>query len=393
MSLTEHTMTLAKGERRSARVILVSAAQQVLLIRFVVERQHKPFVFWATPGGGVENGETDLEAARRELDEELALDIALTGPIHTFTSIFEHEGKPINGVDVFFLGRHEPQGVALHFKTEAERTAMKEIRWWTITELERSSEAIFPPDLARLLRSIPPAPPLPKDELSPFDTRVLDLPASFNFRDLGGLPTRHGLTVKPGRLYRSGDPSQLDPANRQSLLAIGLRTVVDLRMSLELEERGVGQLDPSCTHLHFPLFESVRPNWISPTDQSPEATAKRYLEMLSDGTETLVRTVMALSEHDVYPLAIHCAAGRDRTGIIVACVLDLLGVEDKAIASDYALSDRAVNDGARAHSQTMLHLLAGIREQYGSTRELLKAQGVSDEVFDQFRRNLVSTNS
>jgi 8-oxo-dGTP diphosphatase len=140
-------------DRRSARVILLNAAQQVLLIRFVVERNHQPFVFWATPGGGVERGETDLDAARRELVEELALDIPLTGPVHTFTSILEHEGNPIKGVDVFFLGRHVPQGVALHFKTEAERAAMKEIKWWTIIELERSSEAIFPPDLARLLRS------------------------------------------------------------------------------------------------------------------------------------------------------------------------------------------------------------------------------------------------
>jgi 8-oxo-dGTP diphosphatase len=210
-------MTLAKEERRSARVILLNAAQQVLLIRFVVDRQHKPFVFWATPGGGVENGETDLEAARRELNEELALDVSLTGPVHTVSSIFEHEGKPLKSVDVLFLGHHEPQGLALHFKTEAERAAMKEIRWWTITELEQSSETIFPPDLAEVLRSLQRVPPLPEDEPSSNDTRVLDLPTSFNFRDLGGLPTRHGLTVKAGRLYRSGDPSQLDPTNTRSV--------------------------------------------------------------------------------------------------------------------------------------------------------------------------------
>jgi hypothetical protein len=152
----------------------------------------------------------------------------------------------------------------------------------------------------------------------------------------------------------------------------------------------VGQLGLSCTYLHRPLFERIRPNWISPTDQSPEATAKRYLEMLSDGTETLVRTVIALCEQDAYPLAIHCAAGRDRTGITVACVLDLLNVEENAIASDYARSDVAVDDSGRAHSQTMHYFLAGIRKQYGSTRELLSAQGVADKVFDRLLCNLVS---
>jgi 8-oxo-dGTP pyrophosphatase MutT (NUDIX family) len=65
--------------RRSARVILLNAAQDVLLIRFVVERHDQPFVFWATPAGSVEDGETDLDAARRELAEELALNVVLAG--------------------------------------------------------------------------------------------------------------------------------------------------------------------------------------------------------------------------------------------------------------------------------------------------------------------------
>jgi len=139
--------------RRSARVILLNSAQQVLLIRFVVGRQGKPFVFWATPGGGVEKDETDLEAAGRELGEELALDIALTGPVHTFASTFEHEGRLVDNVDVFFLGRHETEGAALHFETQAERAAMRELRWWTIAELERSFETVFPPDLPKVLRT------------------------------------------------------------------------------------------------------------------------------------------------------------------------------------------------------------------------------------------------
>jgi hypothetical protein len=77
------------------------------------------------------------------------------GPVHSVASTFEHAVKPVNNIDVFFLGRHEQQSVALHFKTQSERAAMKEIRWWTIAELERSSETVFPPDLAQVLRSLP----------------------------------------------------------------------------------------------------------------------------------------------------------------------------------------------------------------------------------------------
>jgi 8-oxo-dGTP pyrophosphatase MutT (NUDIX family) len=105
-------MKPARDGRRYARIILLNAAQQVLLIRFVVERHPELFIFWA-PGGRVEEGETDFDAARHELAEELALDIALTGPVHTVPSTFEHQGKPVNNIDVFFLGRHETLGVAL----------------------------------------------------------------------------------------------------------------------------------------------------------------------------------------------------------------------------------------------------------------------------------------
>ena len=110
-----------------------------------------------SPGIGdqqdVEEGESDLGAARRELLEELHLEIPLSAPVHEVTSTFEFEGKPLTSTDVFFLGRHESQRVELHFATQVERVAMKELRWWTIEELERSSETVFPADLAKVLRS------------------------------------------------------------------------------------------------------------------------------------------------------------------------------------------------------------------------------------------------
>ena len=104
--------------------------------------------------GGVEEAETDLDAARRELREELHLELPLAGPVHEVTSTFEYEGKPLTSTDVFFLGRQESPGVELHFATEAERVAMKELKWWTIEDLERSSEIVFPGDLAKILRSL-----------------------------------------------------------------------------------------------------------------------------------------------------------------------------------------------------------------------------------------------
>jgi 8-oxo-dGTP diphosphatase len=153
---TESSIVLqpATRQRRSARIILLSSAQQVLLIRFVIERGCEPFEFWATPGGAVEQGETDLVAAQRELNEELGLDILLAGPIYCAAASFEYEGETINAHVVFFVGRCEQQTLTLKFATPAERAAMKEIRWWSVAELETTSATVFPPDLAKLLRTV-----------------------------------------------------------------------------------------------------------------------------------------------------------------------------------------------------------------------------------------------
>jgi protein-tyrosine phosphatase len=231
----------------------------------------------------------------------------------------------------------------------------------------------------------------PSTETLPVEVELLKFPASFNWRDLSGLPTRNKQAVATRRLYRSGDPSRLDSQAAGALLgAIGLRTIIDLRTTIELKDCGIERLLPGCKHLHLPLFETVRQNWVAPSDHSPTATAARYMEMLRDGTETIVQIVLGIGSVGMCPLLIHCAAGRDRTGIVVACLLDLLEVADEAIATDYSLSDPVVCDGGRAHSTTMLEFLTLLRAEYGSTRDLLSARGVADNVIDQASRDLVA---
>lgn len=153
MSESEMTQPRKLPERRSARGILLDAAGRVLLIRFAVERSGRPFVFWATPGGAIEAGETEVDAARRELREELGLDIALTGPVHDAESEFEFEGERIRSIDVYFVGRCDVPAPALRFATEGERKAMKVVRWWSVAEIEGTGETIFPTELAAIVRS------------------------------------------------------------------------------------------------------------------------------------------------------------------------------------------------------------------------------------------------
>jgi 8-oxo-dGTP pyrophosphatase MutT (NUDIX family) len=135
--------------RQAGRAILRDDAGRVLLIHFELPNM----TFWATPGGGMEPGETPLAAAIRELREELGIAVALEGPVHRAVGIFEFEGVLIENTDHFFAGRWNgtPRLIGA---TESESAALTQARWWTVEEIEGSQEAIFPRDLAEVLRRL-----------------------------------------------------------------------------------------------------------------------------------------------------------------------------------------------------------------------------------------------
>jgi 8-oxo-dGTP pyrophosphatase MutT (NUDIX family) len=140
--------------RKAARVILLDEDDRVLLIRFSITRTGGSVTFWATPGGGLEGDEDLLSGAKRELMEELGLELPLTGPIHEATAVFEHEGALLENTDTFFLARCAASAPRLDGVDDAERRVMQTIRWWRADEIAASAEAIFPPDLAEVVRRV-----------------------------------------------------------------------------------------------------------------------------------------------------------------------------------------------------------------------------------------------
>lgn len=211
-----------------------------------------------------------------------------------------------------------------------------------------------------------------------------------NLRDLGRLPTRDGeRVVTPRLLFRGSTPARFEADDVQSLRSLNLRRVVDLRMSQEVAKAPFVPWATSVEVVHAPLFEVARDNWIAPTDQSPPATAARYFEMLQDGEAALGAVVMQLAATEAVPTLVTCTAGRDRTGIVVACLLDLLDVKTESIGADYARSDDFDPPSGRALAETMTELLALIRREYGSTQGMLTPYGVNAAMVGQLREQFL----
>src|SRR5690606_16394872 len=119
-----------------------------------------------------------------------------------------------------------------------------------------------------------------------------------------------GLEVKRRSFFRSSTPSRFGPTEHAALASLNLRSVIDLRTQAEVKESCSVVLTPGVQLLHIPLLEAVRPNWIAPADQTPRATAARYLEMLQDGIEPLRVIVTEVARADNNPFLVSCSAGR-----------------------------------------------------------------------------------
>jgi 8-oxo-dGTP diphosphatase len=124
----------------------------ILLIRFVVPRDDGEFVFWALPGGEIEVDETEVEAAAREVKEELGLELMVTGPVYRDSNQFLHQGEMQDNVDFLFKAKCARDAPQLIGVTADEKEIMKEIRWWSEREIEVSRERIFPVNLAERIR-------------------------------------------------------------------------------------------------------------------------------------------------------------------------------------------------------------------------------------------------
>lgn len=174
-----------------------------------------------------------------------------------------------------------------------------------------------------------------------------------NFRDLGGYSSDDGRTVRWGRLYRSDSLAKLGGEDWDRFLALGVRTVIDLRYPWEIEAKGrvphrdgLAYFNLSVEHRPYDQAE------IDPDVDPWRFLADRYAEVALDGAKELRRALDVIATADD-PVVFHCASGKDRTGLLAVLVLSLLGVAEEDIAADFALTElateRLIADWHAAH--------------------------------------------
>jgi hypothetical protein len=166
----------------------------------------------------------------------------------------------------------------------------------------------------------------------------LDVDGCFNVRDAGGWPTDDGRRMATGALYRADDPVRLTDHGRACVAELGLRAVIDLRQKAQFD-RGHTFGPAEITH-HIPTVDRVIDVDDPPRFEVASDIVGLYEDMVERGGPQLVKAVDTVAEHIVDgPVLVHCVAGKDRTGLVVALIQAAIGVTLESIVAEYALSD------------------------------------------------------
>ncbi|WP_426623656.1 tyrosine-protein phosphatase [Leifsonia sp. McL0607] len=153
---------------------------------------------------------------------------------------------------------------------------------------------------------------------------------TYNFRDVGGYRVPEGV-VRRGKLFRSDGLARLGDEGRQSLRELGVRVVIDLRDDFETQTMpdDVGGLD--LQRLHLPVFEGSGAS----ASTIGVTLVGLYEKILLQHRDVVVRALREIADTGEEAVVVHCTAGKDRTGIVVALALSAIGVDRETIVADY----------------------------------------------------------
>jgi protein tyrosine/serine phosphatase len=237
-----------------------------------------------------------------------------------------------------------------------------------------------------------------------------------NVRDLGGLPTREGGETRPGAVVRADSVRQLTDDGWRALVDHGVRTVLDLRGDHERAEDPPAELPVEVVHVAF--IEANEAEWgeieeeldaaVAAAPDVATATRDVYLVFLERFHANAAKAVRAVANAPDGGIVIHCAGGKDRTGLLSAFLLHLAGVDHEVIAADYALSEERLRPRherwfaaaesdeelerlrriAQTPAASMVGVFAELERRYGGVEPYLRGAGVTDEELERVRMRL-----
>jgi protein-tyrosine phosphatase len=242
--------------------------------------------------------------------------------------------------------------------------------------------------------------------------RHIEFEGTFNFRDIGGYRTESGGSVRWRRVFRSGALDEMTARDQaRARDEFGLSTVIDLRHPDEMEMYGPARTELAGTPVTN-LNASIVPRseaYRTYLDRVAERygrllSAERYGHLLTVGGEEIARAFELFADETAHAVVVHCTAGKDRTGTVIALLLEVLGVSREQIGSEYELSNLAIprlieyGDAkgqapdlpmaervARLETpaQRITDLMALVQREYGSARGFLTASGVSEQTLNR----------
>jgi protein-tyrosine phosphatase len=244
-------------------------------------------------------------------------------------------------------------------------------------------------------------------------SRLLPLKGTFNVRDVGGYRTTDGRQVKWKTLLRGDALHGLDDEGRVHLASYGLQSSIDLR---EDDERAAApdRFDGEVRSISVPLFSLGASTLMGETLDRTNLTTLEdvYRLLVHTRGEALVAAIRELADPANVPAIVHCSAGKDRTGVVIALVLAVLGVPDDVIAADFAATSLFLNEDFRLALLTrsealrrdstvvermlscepdlILGILAEIRIEYGDIAVYLGQHGLELEELRSLRTVLLS---
>ncbi len=252
--------------------------------------------------------------------------------------------------------------------------------------------------------------------MSDFTKRHLNWTACFNARDVGGYPRAGSGHTRWGALIRADTLCRLTAAGQHSLIDYGVKTIIDLRSARELEAAPNPFSDSAfpaynLSYHHLPLMNDADEAAMAAL-QEARSQAEHYclsLDHFSANIAAIARTAACAEPGGV---VVHCHAGKDRTGVLVAVLLALAGVPARAIAQDYALSEgqlrpmfeelylsledplekERASEWFQARPETMLAVLAHLQQRHGGAESYLRAAGLEDGELARLRERLREPN-